>query len=105
MYTEDFKDFSKINIEKLSSILISSGQIIIDSNLQKISIRTKEEIEKSEIIETCQCFIYFRKKEFEEHELFNPIKNINKHMCNNCNKVFKGYEHIVRNKINQFKIW
>lgn len=110
IYNEEFKDFSKINIEKMASILIESGQIIIDSNLQKISVRTKVEIEKVEIIETCECSIYFKHLNSKIDNIAGNGMNYNtiphqKYTCNKCKKVIKGQEHNFVLEKNKFKSW
>lgn len=99
-----YDDFCKINIEKMIAKLISSGQIIIDADLQKIKTHTVDEIDKSEIIETCNCpHQLFRNmtnvyNDMEEYNRFNRGLNISgysiiNYNCQSCGKVIKGNEN------------
>jgi hypothetical protein len=94
----DYKEFCKLDIEKLIAIFTEHNKIIIDTDLKKIEGKTRAQIAESNKIQLCEC------AKLNPYSKYFGIKHDNKSLfnsmyvytCNQCSKVLPSKEHAYR---------
>lgn len=93
----DYKDFCKLNTEKLIAIFIENNKIIIDTDLKKIYPRTRAQMVESYKIPLCECVLKNKHRYGHfgvdmEQQRYNTINNAYVYTCNQCSKVLPSKE-------------
>lgn len=113
--TDLLSGFYKINIEKLISVIVGTGQMVIDADLQKINVRTRADIDKSEEVEVCDCaqsklsFLNRNNLEDSSYSGWNSMNmyiiNKSQYTCSYCGKIKSNMIHVYKKKDNTMFSW